>query len=178
MPDMLAAFFRSCDERAFSLSSGSFPAIRVTPTVYQGAFRFSLRRRVLLAALGLCWIAPLLVAAWLRPSPTGFGTHRQLGLPPCTFVWLFGIRCPSCGMTTAWSHAVRGHWLRAAECNAGGAVLAAVAMLVGPWLLVAAARGKWFLAGPPPEWALAALALGFLAITFIDWFVRLYAGRS
>lgn len=133
---------------------------------------------MVLAALGLCWIVPLLVAAWLRPSPLGFGTHRQLGLPPCTFVSLFGIRCPSCGMTTAWSHAVRGHWLRAAECNTGGAVLAALAMSVGPWLLAAAARGKWFLVGPPPEWAMAALGLGFLAITFIDWFVRLYVGRS
>jgi hypothetical protein len=79
-------------------------------------------------------------------------------------------------MTTAWSHAVRGHWRRAAECNCGGAMLAAVAMVVGPWLLMAAARGRWFLVGPPSDRWLTAWAMGFLAITLVDWLVRLYAG--
>ena len=46
------------------------------------------RLAVLLLALGL--LAPLGVAAMLRPDGRGFGTHQQLGLPPCTFRVLFG----------------------------------------------------------------------------------------
>ncbi|RMG03430.1 MAG: DUF2752 domain-containing protein, partial [Planctomycetota bacterium] len=66
--------------------------------------RMSFRTRCLTggAAVGLAGL--LVIAAVLRPSPTGLGTHQQLGLPPCTFRAMFGSRCPTCGMTTAWSN--------------------------------------------------------------------------
>ncbi|HEV3338930.1 MAG TPA: DUF2752 domain-containing protein [Pirellulales bacterium] len=112
------------------------------------------------------------MAAWLRPDPNGFGTHRQLGLPPCTFVWLFGVRCPSCGMTTSWSHAVRGQWLQAIGCNAGGALLAATAMLAGPWLLASAGCGRWLM-GRPGDRTLAVFATALIAVTLFDWAYRL-----
>ncbi|HVX13254.1 MAG TPA: DUF2752 domain-containing protein [Pirellulales bacterium] len=125
-----------------------------------------------MAAIALGLLAALTVAGMLRPDPNGFGTHRQLGLPPCTFVWLLGVRCPSCGMTTSWSHAVRGHWLAALGANTGGALLAGMAMLAGPWLLASAVRGRWLI-GRPGDRTLAVVACVLIATTLLDWIYRL-----
>lgn len=40
----------------------------------------------------------------LDASPTGVGTHRQLGLGGCTILTTFGVPCPMCGMTTTFTH--------------------------------------------------------------------------
>jgi hypothetical protein len=125
---------------------------------------------------GVCCLVPLAVAGCLLPDVKGLGTHQQLGLPPCTFVWLFGTRCPSCGMTTSWAHAVRGDWSAALRSNTGGALLAGVAALSGVWLLASAAAGRW-LTRLPSERALLGLALGWVAVTLIDWICRLSFGR-
>jgi len=45
----------------------------------------------------------LAASAWLTPSPSGVGTHMQLGLPPCGFLVLTGKPCPACGLTTAFA---------------------------------------------------------------------------
>jgi hypothetical protein len=37
----------------------------------------------------------------LSPSPLGYGTHEQLGLPPCRTIDWIGIPCPGCGVTTS-----------------------------------------------------------------------------
>ncbi|MEX2559584.1 MAG: DUF2752 domain-containing protein [Pirellulales bacterium] len=154
--------------------SRSFPARfdSVTQTDQVGSVRFTRRRRLFAAALGAGWMVPLVVALWLEPSPTGLGTHRQLGLPPCTSIWLFGIRCPSCGMTTSWSHAVRGDWSSAVGANTAGALLAALTMLGGPWLMLSAARGRWLLIRPT-ERLLAVGAVIVAVVTLLDWIRRL-----
>lgn len=83
-------------------------------------------------SIGLLICSAVLVlfamAASLTPAPSGFGTHRQLGLPPCTTLAVFGIRCPMCGMTTAWSHTIRGDLVAAANSNLGGLLLAGYAV--------------------------------------------------
>ena len=75
-------------------------------------------------------VALLLTAAWLTPSPTGHGTHTQLGLTACAFLERTGIPCPGCGMTTAFAHTVRGHLLRAFATQPMGFVLAVLAAVV------------------------------------------------
>jgi hypothetical protein len=78
-------------------------------------------------------------------------------------------------MTTSWAHAVRGQWLSAGRSNVGGAVLAAIAMLAGPWLLVSAVRGRWLFVEPNDR-VLAGLAVVVAAITLADWAFRLWRG--
>lgn len=75
-------------------------------------------------------------------------------------------------MTTSWSHAVRGHWIAAIRANAGGALLAATAMLAAPWLLLSAVRGRW-LFGRPGDRTMAAVACVLIAATLLDWIYRL-----
>jgi hypothetical protein len=121
-----------------------------------------------------CW-TPLAIAGFLVPNASGIGTHHQLGLPPCTFVWLFGVRCPSCGMTTSWAHAVRGHFAQAVKSNAGGALLAMMAFALGCWFMISAVRGRW--ATPvPSDRQLAAVTTAVVLVTLIDWFYRLWGG--
>ncbi len=50
------------------------------------------------------------VAYTLTPDRQGFGTHVQMGLPPCPFHALFARPCPSCGLTTSLAHFVHGAW--------------------------------------------------------------------
>jgi hypothetical protein len=97
---------------------------------------------VLVACAGL-----VAVAAWLRPDARGFGTHEQLSIGgttfgPCGFPEHIGIPCPSCGMTTAFAHTVRGQWWRAFRAQPMGWFLAVMTLItagVCAWSLV---RGR------------------------------------
>ena len=73
----------------------------------------------------------LAVARWLTPSASGYGTHTQLGLPPCTFLRLTHLPCPSCGLTTCFAWAVRLHFWKAFLANPFGilAFLGTVAVI-------------------------------------------------
>jgi len=124
---------------------------------------------------GLALSIPLAVACLLEPSSQHRGTHQQLGLPPCTFVVLFGRPCPACGMTTAWAHLVRGEWIEAFRANVGGTLLAVLNLVAVPWLLLSAACGRW-LGWAPGDSAVAWAILLIALVTLIDWGVRLAAG--
>ncbi len=71
----------------------------------------------------------LLVALKVSPSPTGSGTHQQLDLPACSWMER-GVPCPTCGMTTAFSHVVRGQLLSAFLVQPAGAVFAILCFLL------------------------------------------------
>ena len=73
--------------------------------------------------------APLVTAAQLVPDPSGAGTHLQLGGAPCTVVLITGRPCPTCGMTTAFAHAVRGRLISAFHAQPMGLLLAGAAAL-------------------------------------------------
>lgn len=117
--------------------------------------------------LGCLWGA----AAWLSPSPEGFGTHQGLGLPPCTIVQWTGTRCPSCGMTTSWAWLIRGRPDRSAQANFGGFLLGLAALASCPFTLVTAWRGRWW-GFVPDERRMILVLLGIITITLIDWAVR------
>lgn len=83
--------------------------------------------------------AVLSLAAYLKPDPSGMGTHCQLGLGRCGMLATTGLPCPTCGMTTAFANAVRGRFVAALLAQPTGLVLALAtmaALLVSAWTVV------------------------------------------
>ena len=150
------------------------PATVLPQCVVQPRLGVWLRGGLILGGCSLGLV--LLVAVWLSPSLRGLGTHQQLGLPPCSLrVWA-GMRCPSCGMTTAWAYMVRGRVVESFHSNCGGALLALLAILLAPWMFLSGVRGTWF-GGVPHEWTFAWCAVGIMLVTLVDWGVRIYNGQ-
>ncbi len=139
------------------------------------AWRLPWPQRLVMTLAGAVLIALLITASRLTPSPRGMGTHQRLGLPPCTLVQWYGLRCPSCGMTTSWAHMTRGHVLASLRANSGGALLALASIAVGPWLLASGALGRWVVA-PPHEWTALGIGVAIIAVTLVDWALRLTFG--
>lgn len=136
--------------------------------------QLTLSTRLMSIVAGAGLVALLAVAAWLEPSPNGLGTHQQLGLPPCTFRILFGARCPSCGMTTAWANVMHAQPAAAFRANTGGTLLAIVALAAAPWLLLSAALGRWSPVKPNDTYLVLGAGV-FVAITLADWAWRMIA---
>jgi hypothetical protein len=149
---------------------------RVTPPGGSNSAELSRRARFLAAFAGVGLLAALLLASQLQPDPRGWGTHEQLGLPPCTFLSVVGIRCPACGMTTAWANVTHGRPLDALKANASGALLAVVALAAGVWTLSAAARGRWP-AWRPTEMTMALGAVALTGMVLCEWTLRVLAER-
>lgn len=81
------------------------PATFPAPTASARLAPLGTSSRTWAGVLAALFFTVLAIAAWLDPSPTGHGTHRQLGMPECSWVVWFGKPCMTCGMTTAFSHA-------------------------------------------------------------------------
>lgn len=121
---------------------------------------------------GMTLIALLIVAASLQPDAAGFGTHQQLGLPPCSSLVMFGFRCPACGMTTSWAYLMRGNVLAALSVNSGGTLLGLSALVTGPWLLASGIRGRW-VGRPPHEFVIVGICVTVTLVIITDWVLRL-----
>jgi hypothetical protein len=99
------------------------------PTIYPRstlANRLSVGERMLAGFIALVCLGVFVVAAILKPSPDGMGTHRQMGLSQCAWLERTGLPCPSCGMTTSFAWFVRGNFLASFYVQPMGAVLAAL----------------------------------------------------
>jgi hypothetical protein len=103
-------------------------------------------RGILLAlAVGLTGV--LGVAIWLRPydeqsKPLTMETHRQLGLPPCTFLWATGYPCPACGMTTSFALLMHGDVVSSLRANWVGTIAAALGLFAIPWSVASLCYGR------------------------------------
>src|SRR5437764_12357438 len=97
------------------------PESRTDRLLWLPPLPFGARLFALLAGLALA--AMLGLAAWLTPDPHGLGTHQQLGLPQCSVLKAFHVRCPACGMTTSWAYTVRGQLWSGVAANCGGTLL-------------------------------------------------------
>ncbi|NLF32174.1 MAG: DUF2752 domain-containing protein [Planctomycetes bacterium] len=138
-----------------SSTPASPDAVALPPAVSQR------RTRLIGLAVALpCW-AVLAVAVWLTPSESGYDTHTQLGLSPCSLPVTTGYPCPTCGMTTAFAWMGEGRPVKAFLVQPFGALLC-VAVLVAALLGTAqTATGRPWVAAVPwrPWWAWAALGL-------------------
>jgi hypothetical protein len=128
--------------------------------------------RWLLGLWTLGLIAGFVLAASLEPDPRGYGTHQRLGLPPCSFQILFGLKCPSCGSTTSFAHFVRGEWFASIRSNPGAFVLALLSACMVPWGAYSVWIGRtWKLEDPATAfvWILS----GVVVIALVQWICRL-----
>ena len=95
-------------------------------------------------------------------------THRQLGLPPCTFKDLTGYPCPSCGMTSSFALAIRGDLWHSAQANFVGTLLALGCLAFIPWGLACALTGR-LLGVRNFERLLVRAVIAFLILMFGRW---------
>lgn len=140
-----------------------------------GGRPLSSRARVLLTVGGALLVGGFVLAASVTPDPRGFGTHERLGLAPCTVRRMFGIPCPTCGMTTSFAHFVRGHIRQSARANVAGCLLAAICTVGIPWAWWSAWQGRmWGITQPVPA---AAWLLGTVAmVAMVNWCYMLAGG--
>lgn len=124
--------------------------------------------RVIALGLAIGCMTVLLVAAGLRPSPTGVGSHRGLGLQNCSLLERTGIPCPSCGMTTSFTWFAHGNLLASFYVQPMGMMLAmAAAGCVWGGLYIA-------ITGRPAHRLLTAIPargflVGVLAFAILAW---------
>ena len=91
-------------------------------------------------ALTATWPVVLL-SAWLRPDARGFGTHQQLGLPPCSFEAVTHVPCPGCGLTTSFTNMAHLHVVDAFRAHLMGPLLFLLTALVAALAPLGARRG-------------------------------------
>ncbi len=133
--------------------------------------------RVLLVVFALLAVAVFAVAARLDPyyadgSARSEETHRQLGLPSCTFKFAVGVPCPSCGMTTSFALLIRGDVLHSLRANCAGTLLAVVTLAFIPWALVSAYRGH-MLYVRSFEKVLTRVVILFVVLMLVRWAIVL-----
>ena len=138
---------------------------------YENGYPLSRIGQVLLGTVSLVFVGLFAVAASVTPDPRGFGTHQRLGLPPCSFITLFGIPCPSCGGTTAFAHFVRGQWLQSLKVNPGAALLAFVGAVAVPWCWYSIWRGVAWRVHDPSR-TFVRLSISLTVITLVHWVSR------
>ncbi len=126
-----------------------------------------------MAWVALAWVAALvlMIAAWLEPSPTGMGTHQQLGLLPCGMLFFWQIPCPGCGLTTAFAHLVRGEWQTALQLNTLALPLFLATCASVPFGLVAAWRA-WSWRGVLQSPYVSRLILLLVGVRMLTWGVE------
>ena len=93
-------------------------------------------------ALGIAAWLLVAVAITLDPAPEGLGTHKQLGMAPCTFHQMTGQPCPGCGMTTAFADMAHGRVLDALIAQPFGAVLFVIVLTLAVVLTMSALAGR------------------------------------
>jgi hypothetical protein len=130
--------------------------------------------RQVLIGLTTIVIAVFGIAMWVNPyaedgQPLRMATHRQLGLPPCTFYSLTGLPCPSCGLTTSFALFVRGDLANSWRANAVGTLLAIFLVLGIPWGIAGAVRGRplWI----DVEKLISRAMLTFIGLLLMRWII-------
>src|SRR5437016_14433637 len=69
------------------------------------------------------WLAVLVAAAIVTPDARGYGTHTQLGLPPCFMMTVLHRPCPACGLTTSFANIMHGNIAAALSAHPLGPAL-------------------------------------------------------
>jgi hypothetical protein len=129
--------------------------------------------RCLLVVMAVAFGTVFAIAVWLNPyqddgSARTMETHRQLGLPECSFKWLTGKPCPSCGMTTSFALFVRGDVVNSLRANFAGTILATVCLIAIPWALASALRSRYYWI-KSLEWLIPRFMVIFFGTMLVRW---------
>lgn len=130
---------------------------------------------VVVVGLGVVFAIALYIDPYRGGQPWHMETHRQLGLPPCSFKEATGYPCPSCGMTTSFALLVRGDVWNALQANAVGALLAAFCMVLIPWGIACSVVGR-FLFVHALERVATRLVVAFFLLMLLRWGIVLLLG--
>ncbi len=140
--------------------------------------RLAVGARLTALGTGLSLAAPFVVLSMVTPAAAGLGTHTRLGLPTCTWPTALGIPCPSCGYTTAFTHAAHGDLWTSFVTQPAGFVLALASAMAAVVALACAATAQPLhllfapLASRPIAWVASAvfvLGWGYKIGTFKGW---------
>ena len=145
------------------------------PVLYRVPARRPLTTRLTAAMLLIGCAALLWLAGRVEPHPAGLGTHEQYGLPPCSLVVLTGYPCPTCGMTTAFAHTVRGELWAAFNAHPGGfafglATIIALSVSLSVLITGKVWRVNWYRVSP------ARVTLAIALIWLGGWGYKLAVG--
>lgn len=150
-----------------SVSIAPHPPTRPAP------LRATQGERVVCALLAAACLGLLATAAWLRPDSRGVGTHEALGISPCGWIAGLGIPCPTCGMTTAFSLAVRGSLWASFRVQPMGCLLAvatAATAVTGAYVAATGSRvGHALGARITPRVVVALACLALVAWGYKAW---------
>lgn len=136
----------------------------------------SLKQRLLTLLLGTGIVMVFGIAASLKPDSRGFGTHQQLGLPPCTFRSMTGVNCPHCGLTTSFSWFVRGQLWKSTRANPAGVILAIASLVILFWTIVVSFSGRYVMTDEPGRDLLVGFGIWVL-LSIVIWLYRLYRNQ-
>jgi hypothetical protein len=101
----------------------------------------SAERIILILICIIC--AGIIALGWvLTPDARGYGTHEQLGFGACGFVAMYGMPCPTCGMTTAFCYGVRFNFVDGFKAQPVGFLIAIIAYIAVVLSLFFAIAGK------------------------------------
>jgi hypothetical protein len=129
--------------------------------------------RASLVVIAVLLATVMTTAAWLHPYDANGQalrqeTHRQLGLPPCSFYKMTGIPCPSCGFTTSFALLMHVDPLNALQANSAGAVLAGFCLVVIPWGIISAFRARYLFI-ESAERVLIHCLICFVTLMLVRW---------
>jgi hypothetical protein len=142
-----------------------------TSPQFRGVLTRTQRLLTLLLATGI--VVVFGIAVWLTPDPRGFGTHQQLGMPPCTFRTLTKVNCPHCGLTTSFSWFVRGQFENSMKANPAGLILAGASILILIWCIVVSIRGTFVITHEPGRDLLVSFGIWVL-LSVVIWLFRFF----
>ncbi len=151
------------------------PAHALGPIVYRLSARRPVAARLIAGIVLVGCVGILSASAYLMPEQSGIGTHQQLGSAPCSRLMLTGYPCPTCGMTTAFAHAVRGELFYAFHAQPAGLALALLTMLIVLVSTSVVITGKvlavnWYRVSP------AKVTLVAAAVILTGWLYKLVVG--
>lgn len=151
------------------------------PLIYApkfGSVRLAWPWRMLCLLIASGCLSALVTASRVAPNPSGIGTHQRLGLQQCQFLVRTGLPCPSCGMTTSFTHFVRGQFWTSFYVQPAGLALAIVTTMLFWACLYIAATGcpVHRLLGmiPTTMWMMALFGVGLFGWA---WKIFFYLGH-